>query len=29
MTAAIALTGAVHLIKVFILPKRREPQATL
>jgi TRAP-type C4-dicarboxylate transport system permease small subunit len=29
MTVMIALTGVIHLVKVFILPKRREPQATL
>jgi TRAP-type C4-dicarboxylate transport system permease small subunit len=29
MTATIALAGAVHLVKVFVLPTRREPQATL
>ncbi len=28
MTAMIALTGVVHLVKVFILPKRRGPQGT-
>jgi TRAP-type transport system small permease protein len=28
MTAMIALTGVVHVVKVFILPKRRGPQGT-
>ena len=29
MTAMIALTGVVHLFKIFILPQRRGPQGTV